>query len=226
MIIHDDFEQGSQQWHAIRCGLPTASAFSRIVMNTKDADGNYKLSTGLQGYAASLAAELFAGKPLDQFDGTSWMDRGKEKEAEARELYAFTHDVDVRQVGFITADDGLCGCSPDALLGDGGGLEIKMQKAENHLLTVQYYEKHGRAEPKYTQQVQGGLWITGLSYWSQLFYHPDLPPLVIRQTPDAAMHKALSIGVKRVLAERDANLATLRNPSMMAGDVGLAVKGE
>ncbi len=191
-----DCIQGSEAWYLARLGVPSASNFKRIVTNTLDANGTYKMSGSLNGYAAELAAEVFAGKTLDQFDGNFFMNRGKENEAEARALYAFTNDVEVQEVGFVTTDDGLAGCSPDGLMADGGGLEIKMQKAENHLKTVEYFKKHGTAEPKYTQQVQGGLWVTGLAYWAQLFYHPDLPPLVIRQKPDAA--------------ERDAQLASLR----------------
>lgn len=209
-------DQGTPEWKAARVGIPTASEFSKLVTNTKDAEGNYKPSSSLQGYAANLAAELFAGKTLDHFDGNTWMDRGKDGEQEAAELYAFTTDRNVQAVGFITNDDGACGCSPDRLVDDDGGLEIKMLKAENHVAMVSYFEKHKRAEPKYTQQVQGALWITGRAWWEQLFWHPDLPPLVIRQTPDLAMFRALDIGVKAVIAERDLQLASLRRQSTAA----------
>jgi hypothetical protein len=44
------------------------------------------------------------------------MEYGSGTEEEARNWYAFQHDVEVQQVGFITTDDGRLGCSPDGLI--------------------------------------------------------------------------------------------------------------
>ena len=51
------------------------------------------------------------------------MERGRLQEDDARRLYAFMADVDPVRVGFIRA--GRRGCSPDSLIGEDGGLEIK-----------------------------------------------------------------------------------------------------
>ena len=205
-----DCEQGGEAWRIARLGIPTSSEFSRLVTNTIK-DGEYKLSASLPGYAAELAAELYAGKELKDFDGaTLWMDRGREKEAEAVALYEFTTEANVQRVGFITRDDGLCGCSPDALVDDDGGLEVKCPSAQNHIEIVAYHKKHGLPPAKYTQQVQACLWITGRKHWDQLFFHPDLPPLIARQTPDPLQHAAFAKAVAAVIAERDAQLASLR----------------
>lgn len=202
-------EQGTPEWYAARVGKITASEFKRIVTNTL-VDGEYKMSKSMSGYAAKLAAEMFAGKPMDQFDGnTVWMERGKEIEEEAAEFYAFTTDADVRKVGFIIDDDGVCGCSPDRLVEPDGGLEIKCLRAENHVELTQYHAKHGCAEPKYTQQVQACLWITGRAWWDQLFYSPELPPLVIRQVPDLVQHASFVKAVAATVTARDACLASL-----------------
>lgn len=208
MITHDCL-QGSDAWAQLRAGIPTASEFSRLVTNTLK-DGEYKLSTSLPGYAAELAAEVFAGKPLTSFDGNFWADRGREKEAEAVDLYAFTHDAIITRVGFVTTDDGLCGCSPDALIGDLGGLEVKVPKAETMVEIISYHQKHNAAPAKYTQQPQACMWITGRFFWDQMFYHPDLPPLVVRQTPDPLQHAAFAKAVAAVIAERDSQLDSLR----------------
>ncbi len=208
MITHA-CEQGSLEWFAARCGIPTASEFSRLVTNTIK-DGEYKLSASLPGYANELAAELFAGKSLDQFDGNAWMQRGKDKEAEAVAFYEFASDAVISRVGFITTDDGLCGCSPDALVGEDGGLEVKCLKAESHVEVRTYHIKHGHAPVKYTQQVQACLWITGRAWWDQLYWHPDLPPLTIRQVPDPVQHASFAKAVAAVIAERDAAVATMR----------------
>lgn len=209
-MIIVECEQGSEAWKLARVGIPTASSFGKLVTNTLK-DGEYKQSSQLAGYAANLAAELFAGKALEDFDGNSWLDRGKEKEAEAIALYEFTNDVTVTKVGFITTDDGLCGCSPDALVGEDGGLEVKCLKAESHVEVGSYYKKHGHVPVKYTQQVQACLWITGRHHWDQWFWHPDLPPLMVRQTPDPQQHAAFAKAVRAVIAARDAHLRDLRH---------------
>lgn len=208
-------DQGTPAWQAARVGIPTASCFSRLVTNTL-VDGEYKLSTSLPGYAAELAAELFAGKTMNEFDGNAWMNRGKETEEEAAELYAFTTDRELIKVGFITNDEGTFGCSPDRLVAEDGGLEIKCLKAENHVALMQYHEKHGRAEPKYTQQVQGCLWITGRAWWDQFYFHPDLPPLTVRQVPNQLMHKALERAITEVITARDLRLEMLRKQNSSA----------
>lgn len=206
-----DCEQGSPEWYAARIGIPTASQFSRLVTNTIK-DGEYKLSTSLSGYAAELAAEIMAGKTMDQFDGnTPWMARGKQQEADAVALYEFTTDSAIHRVGFITMDDGLCGCSPDALVNDDGGLEVKMLKGENHVEVMSYYKKHGHAPVKYTQQVQACLWITGRKFWDQFYYHPDIDPVVVRQVPDPVQHAAFAKAVAQVIQERNAIVADLRS---------------
>lgn len=203
MIIHD-VEQGSVAWFAARLGIPTASEFSRLVTGTG------LPSTSLPKYARELAAEVFAGKTLDAFDGNSWMDRGKEMEEEALNAFSFIHDVELKRVGFITNDEATAGCSPDALIGDDGGLEIKALKAESHLEIVTYYKKNGIAPPKYKPQVQGSMFITSRKSWTQLFYHPDLPPLIIKNVPDLVFHTALAKAITAVITERDDVLKTMK----------------
>lgn len=212
MIIHDVI-QGTPEWVQCRLGIPTASSFSRLVTST------YKPSSSLTGYAGELAAEMFAGMPLEGFDGNVWMNRGKEMEAEACDLYAFTTDANVQKVGFVTLDDGSAGCSPDALVNDDGGLEIKCLKAERHIAAVHYHQKHGRCPTDYVQQVQGSLLITGRAWWDLCFYHPDMPPLVIRHTPDPAMFAALTAGIAAVCRERDDQLASLRKQQQYIPEV-------
>lgn len=204
MIIHDVI-QGSPEWKLARLGKPTASEFSRLITSTGER------SKSLEGYAREMASEMYAGKTLHDFDGNSWMDRGKDLEAEAIALYEFTNDVTAQRVGFCTDDEQRYGCSPDALIGDDGGLETKCLKAERHLEAMTYHAKHGKCPSGYVQQVQGGLFVTGRKWWDLCFFNPDLPPLVIRHTPDPVIFAALEKALADVLAERDAALSILRN---------------
>ena len=196
MIIHD-VEQGSEEWLALRCGIPTASAFSKLVTS----DG--KPSKSADGYAVTLANEKYAGKPLDAFAGNMWTENGKAVESEAREYYQFVTGYDVQQVGFITDDDRTYGISPDSLVNNDRLLEIKCLKAENHTKALLYFKKHGRCEPSYVQQTQGQMMGTGRKANDLLFYHPDLPPLIIHIEPIQAVWDGLMAQIAYVNKERD-----------------------
>lgn len=211
MIIHECL-QGSPEWFALRVGIPSASGFARMVTGTG------AVSKSLHGYARELAAELFVGKSLDAFDGNTWMDRGKEKEADAVSLYEFTNDLAVLRVGFVTNDAKTAGCSPDGLVGDDGGLEIKCLKAESHLEVVEYHKKHGICPPKYYPQVQGSLLVSERKWWDQMFYHPDLPPLVVRNVPDLEWQAKLRSAVAEVIQERDRVLENMRHDQQHISD--------
>lgn len=201
-----DCIQGSEEWKAARLGKPTASEFSRLVNSTG------ARSKSLEGYARQLASEIFAGKDISGFDGNNvWMERGRDLEAEAIALYEFTNDTPVTRVGFCTTDGGQYGCSPDGLVGEDGGLEIKCLKAERHIEAVTYHAKHKKAPSGYVQQVQGGLFVTGREWWDLMFFNPELPPLVIRHVPDLQLHAALAAALADCIRERDQTLITLRS---------------
>lgn len=157
-------KQGSPEWHAARLGIPTASAFGKIVT----ASG--KLSAQADGYLHALVAERILGLSVDA-EATDWMERGKITEAEAVALFELRHNCDTKAVGFVTTDDGRAGCSPDRLVGSDSGLEIKCPSAAVHvgyLLDV--------APRRYWPQIQGALWITGFQRWHFLSYCPEFPP--------------------------------------------------
>lgn len=196
MIVHE-CDQGGDQWIALRAGKPTASCFDKIITSTGDP------SKSQAGYAITLAGELYAGKPLDSWDGNSYTERGKLLEDEARKMYAFINDVEPVQVGFVTDDDQSYGCSPDSLVGDDGLLEIKCLKAENHIKAILYYRKNKKCPPDYIQQTQGQMMICQRSWCDLFFYHPDLPKLVIRQNSDEKLFNALKDNMTKLLAIRD-----------------------
>lgn len=196
-------EQRSEEWYSLRAGIPTASEFSSLVTSTGE------VSKTLPRYAKTLAAEKFSGKTLETWEGNAWTERGKELEAEALRLYEFTRDCVVEPVGFVTTDDGRAGCSPDGLVGGDGLVEVKCLKAENHIEAIMYHRKNGRCEPGYVQQPQGQMWICERKWCDLIFFHPVLPLLVIRQTPDGKLISAIEQAVDAVTQERDTILAAL-----------------
>ena len=203
MIIHD-CEQGTPEWFSLRAGKPTASCFDKLITSTGEP------SKSMAGYAITLAGEMYAGKPLDAWEGNGHTERGKLLEDDARRSYAFVHDVEPVQVGFVTDDSMLYGCSPDSFIDDDGGLEVKCLKAENHIKAIMYHRKHKKCPPDYVQQTQGSLLVTGRKWWDLYFYHPDLPDLTIRQEPNREVMEPLLDQIANVIREREKILMELR----------------
>lgn len=166
-------EQGSPQWFSARAGLPTASCFDSILTPK-----TLKPSESMGKYIGRLCAEWFLGKPLDS-ESSGFMERGTGMEAEAVAAYEFQHNVDTLKVGLCVTDDGLAGGSPDRLVGEDGGLEIKCPSAE-----VQVGYILNGIDAAYRCQLQGLLWVTGRKWWSFLAYHPVLPHVNLRIEPD------------------------------------------
>ncbi len=173
-------EQGSPEWIEARLGIPTASEFSRIIT-----PGTGKLSKSADGYVNELLAEYLLGFPVDGAS-SSFMERGIELETEAYARYEFEVDVDTQQVGFVLRDDGLVGCSPDRLVGDTGGLELKTPAVGTHV----GYLLDGPAI-KYYPQVQGCIWICEREWFDLMSYNPELPPAIVRVTRDDGYIKKL-----------------------------------
>ena len=192
-------EQNTPDWYQARIGLPTASAFSKLLTSTG------KPSKQANTYAKKLAAELYAGKPLDVYTNGN-MERGHEQEDEARDLYALTYGVTVEQIGFVTTDDGTAGCSPDGLTGDKGMVEIKSRKAEIQVETL----LAGKPPTENIAQMQGQMWICGRQWCDYVSYHPDLPLFVFRVDFDPGFAASLLIAIRQVITERDKYLSAIK----------------
>ena len=174
MIQIIDCEQGTADWFAARMGIPTASEFATVMAQGKGGG----LSLIRAKYLRTLAAEIIRGTPEEETYTNAHMERGKAQEDDARRLYAFLNDVDPHQVGFIR--NGNVGCSPDSLIGDDGGLEIKSALGHIQIERLQ----RNTLPPEHKAQVQGSLWVTGRAWWDFMSYSPGLPELIIRVEPE------------------------------------------
>lgn len=166
-------DQGSEEWLAARLGIPTASCFSTVMAKGKDGGA----SKTRADYMRKLAGEILTGKPMDSYSN-GHMERGKEWEPDARNLYAFMRDVEPQVIGFIR--NGQKGCSPDSLVSANGGLEIKAAAA--HIQVERLLSN--RLPPEHRAQVQGCIWIAEREWWDFVSYCPGLPLLVVREHRD------------------------------------------
>lgn len=193
-------QQGTPEWLDARISVVTASNMDRIITNK-----TRKPSASMVKYSYEMLAEELLGRPLnDQSSG--FMLRGSELEAEARAWFSFECDVDVERVGFIVRDDGLIGCSPDGLVGEDSGLELKCPSAGVHL----GYLLGGGLVEDYFAQIQCCLWITERTHWWAASYCPGLPSVLVRVERDDDFIIKMSACVDTFLDLLDQHRATLR----------------
>lgn len=182
-----DMEQGSEAWHQIKVGVPSASNFSAILANGR---GGAPSKTRLT-YMRKLAGERITGQPAEDFRNAA-MDRGKAMEAEARELYALICGEPIRQVGF--GKNHSAGASPDALVGDVGMLEIKTQAPHLLIGTIE----DNRIPSKHVAQLQGNLWVFEREWIDILIYFSGMPEFRSRvPRDDRYIEGTLAPGVQR-----------------------------
>ena len=177
-------DQGTEEWHLARAGIPTASMFATVMASGRG--GGPSLTRAK--YMRQLAGEVITGRPMEGYSNAH-MDRGHEMEPEARELYAFATDTAPEQVGFIR--NGEKGCSPDSLIGTNGMLEIKSKLPD---LVIECWDR-GDFPPEHKAQCQGALWVAEREWIDIVVYWPAMPVFIKRAYRDepyiAEMAKAV-----------------------------------
>lgn len=195
-----DCEQGSEEWFRCRMGIPTASEFKTVVAIKKEAKDKKTRMT----YMRKLVAEILRDEPMEAGYQNEHMDRGKEQEDEARANYAFMTGSEPRRVGFVRR--GNAGCSPDSLIGDEGGLEIKCALSHIQLERLQ----DDVLPPEFRHQVQGNLWVTERKWWDFVSYCPKMRLFKIRVFRDEAEIAEIEAAVNQFVFEMCEMLANER----------------
>ena len=183
-----DCEQGTPDWFEARRGVVTASRFSDVLAKGQ--------GITRRKYLLTLAGEAITGECAESFSNAH-MERGHVMEADARNLYAFAHDVEPQFVGFMRR--GRVGASPDSLIGENGMLEIKSKLPH---IQLDVLEK-GKLPSEHVAQVQGQLWIAGRDWCDFVSYWPRLPLFCIRVERDDKYIETLSQAVADFVGELD-----------------------
>jgi putative phage-type endonuclease len=203
-----DMEQLSAEWFAARLGKFTASRASYLMDFKKNGDDGAARTR----YIRELAVERLTGKPIQSADSFA-MRRGRELEPQAVDAYTLATGNVVDFVGFVENPDyPNAGASPDGLIGDDGGLEVKCPlDASKHLMAL----IEGSHAEEYRWQVQFQLMITGRAWWDIVSYHPDFPVAQqvarCRVWPDPEKHALLKSAMNEAEYEIDALLEPLMN---------------
>lgn len=173
-----DCEQGSEDWVNCRLGVVTASNFSKVL-----AGGEGKVRTR---YMRDLAGELLTGSQAENYTNSA-MERGKKDEPEAAAQYARQNFVELKRIGFVK-NSGLIksaavGASPDYLIGDDGGLEIKSMIPA---LMIELFEKGAGLPNEHRAQVQGCMWVCERKWWAVKIFYPGMPNYTVKVLRDEA----------------------------------------
>lgn len=191
--------QGDAEWLQARCGKVTASEFASVMAKGKEGVMRAK-------YLRRLVAERLTGKPMETYATGSWaknLERGKEQEPYARMAYEGRTGVMVDEVGLIDHATLKVACSPDGLIGEDGGAEIKSVIPTTQLETI----LSGSYPSEHRAQVQGSLWVTGRRWWDFCSYSPDMPEhlrlYVFRVERDEGYIASLATEVIAFLVEVD-----------------------
>ena len=167
-----DCEQYSPAWWEARKGIATASNLDKIITS--------KLEPSKQAlkYAYELAAETVSGVKEKTYTNAN-MKRGIELEAEARKFLELRFNATINQTGFIVeefAENNQFGCSPDGLIGDDVGIEIKCPLPSTH---VNYLLNENHFINDYFLQCVGSLLVTKRKKWILCSYYPGLKEKIV-----------------------------------------------
>ena len=123
--------QGTPEWKAARCGSLGASSVADALARIKSGWGASRANV-----MADLIAERLSGTPTDTYVNAA-MQRGTEKEPDARAAYEFRFNCDVTQVGLVRHPR-IKGthASPDGFVGDVGMVEFKCPNTATHIAAL------------------------------------------------------------------------------------------
>ena len=154
-----DVEQGSKAWFELRLPRATASHAHQIMA------GNSTIA--YKSYRAKLATQKFTGKEIEGYSN-DYMDDGTVNEPVARLMYSMQTGNKVRESGFWVHEQHDAGASPDGIVNEEFGLEIKTQLPHIHLLA----KLDNFIDSKYKKQMDFQMWITGFKKIDFVSYSP------------------------------------------------------
>lgn len=199
--------QGSEEWLKARAGIPTASEFKHLLTPL------FKVKTGeaRESFLNRKIAEAWLGHPLTDNQSFSQksraMEQGQILETEAVPWMEFARDVKIQRVGLCLTDDGRVGASPDGLIGEDSGVEIKCPEADTHV----GYLREGGLPEEYAAQVHGCMYVTGRPRWRFLSYRRDFPPFEITVERDESIQSRIHEALTKFLADFDSAMAKLKS---------------
>lgn len=185
----NDLIQGSEEWHAARIGLLTASEVKLILTPTLKIANNEHT----RAHVYEILAQRISQYVEPTFIGDDML-RGHDDEIYAKQAYA-EHIAPVTETGFITNDKWgfTLGYSPDFLIGANGQAEVKSRRQKYQIQTIVEHVATGGASipADYVLQVQTGLLVSEREWCDFISYCGGLRMVVIRVYPIPEIQAAI-----------------------------------
>lgn len=189
-----DCEQNSEAWDIARMGIPTASAYDKVITRGRPD----RPSATRRKYMLRLLGERLLGEPAQNIETPDTI-RGHVMEPDAVVDYELVSGNTTETVGLMVRDG--MGASLDRLIvGQRGFAEIKSKKPELQLAVILADEMPKEHKP----QVQGGLMVSGLDWCDFVSYWPGLPLFVKRVYRDETYIDWLRAEIQQFNRELDA----------------------
>ena len=206
-MSNEELIQGSEQWHAARNGMITASRLGDIMKKTKYGESTYKTRLRFQ-----LAIERISGKSASDTVMNKAMYDGVEREPDARTLFEAVTGKDVALCGSFDHPEIVnASASPDGLIrGENATLELKCPTHITHAKNL----LSDTMPSNYIYQVQWQIACTESDFAYFASYHPDYPPELrlkwVRVERDDSVIKSLEEAVRQFDIEIEALIIKLR----------------
>lgn len=183
ITYHSNLIQGSDEWHAARLGLITASEMKLILTPTLKMANNEKT----RSHVYELVAQRATGYVEPHYISDDML-RGQSDEIYARALYSEKY-AEVTECGFVTNDRWgfTIGYSPDGLVGTAGQIECKSRRQKYQAQTI----IEGEMPDEYILQIQTGLLVTERQYCDFVSYCGGMPMFVKRIFGDDKVQAAI-----------------------------------
>lgn len=165
-------KQEGLPWRRARHGVLTGSVVKSLIKSKGGDPVLVKPRGGRSPMVYDVAHQRMTPVRIGDDDGwvNADMERGTRLEPDARADYAFTSGNQVDEVMFVYRDDDKReGASPDGLVGDDGGIEIKCPNTR----TLMVYRDTGIVLPdEHIPQMQWLMWVAGREWCDFVVYCP------------------------------------------------------
>lgn len=187
-------QQGTTDWFLMKLGVLSASNIYKIMGKP----GNETRKT----YLYELVSQVCTGD-VEEIN-SKYLDWGKQNEPGARSKYEFITGQEITDIPFVFKDEFFReGCSPDGLVMNNTGLEIKCPYNPVHYIRFLVEDK---MKPEYEWQVQFQIRTLESESWDFVQYHPSmqLNPIKILTIPrNEEMQKRLDDEVPLFIEDMD-----------------------
>lgn len=161
--FYKELEQGTKEWLNLRLGKFGGTDAQAVATNGK----------GLETKVYEKVAEILTGR-FKYIPDNEDMQRGREMEDIARQIYSLQTGQEVETVGYVELNERV-GVSPDGLVGDRGLIEIKCPNDAN-FIRFMFDEK---IDSGYQWQMQHQMFVTGRDWCDYVVFNDNLDKIAI-----------------------------------------------